>query len=590
MATYSIQCSKVGAFNYATNFTLYVILDEININIENNSSQVNYNVYCQSNGSGSINSRHLKYFSINGQEIVNSTSTINASSPNAYIPIASGTIGPIMHNADGTKAVSFEAKIQASSYGIAASINNSFTLQTIPRASSISCTTANITEPAIISINSASSNFWHRIWANFGNLENIIISENQAGGTLSWTIPETFYSQIPNSKSGVGTIYCATYSGQTQIGLKSTLFTVTTNEEKCRPIVSAELKDINEDTIALTGDNSKLIKYKSNVQISLSIEAKNSATISNKKINETILEEDIIIINNIETNTFDIIVTDSRGYSNIALRLETEMIDYIPITIKPSIKRIQPTTGEVEITYTGNYYNGSFGTTNNNIDIKWFYKIESENEWTLGGTLTPTIEENTYSNGNNPILLGNTFDYQKSYDFYLQVTDKLSEVISIMNITQGIPIFNWGKDFVNINANLKIFEKPLLELIFPIGSTYITQEDVNPSTILNFGTWERLKGKVCLGLDENDEQFNQIGKTGGEKEHILTISEIPSHNHIIENPFYSFLENAYGLNGQVYKGEKKEESQTITSNVGGGQAHNNLQPFEIVGYMWIRKS
>lgn len=68
----------------------------------------------------------------------------------------------------------------------------------------------------------------------------------------------------------------------------------------------------------------------------------------------------------------------------------------------------------------------------------------------------------------------------------------------------------------NLSApNLNNMQIELMKLVFPIGSTYITQEETNPSTILNFGTWERVKGKVLVGLDENDTAFNIIGKTGG---------------------------------------------------------------------------
>ena len=70
----------------------------------------------------------------------------------------------------------------------------------------------------------------------------------------------------------------------------------------------------------------------------------------------------------------------------------------------------------------------------------------------------------------------------------------------------------------------------LMELAFPIGSTYITQTDTNPATILKFGTWERFKGLVALGVDEDDENLNEIGKTGGEKKHKLTAGEIPPLN------------------------------------------------------------
>ena len=128
----------------------------------------------------------------------------------------------------------------------------------------------------------------------------------------------------------------------------------------------------------------------------------------------------------------------------------------------------------------------------------------------------------------------------------------------------------------------------LMKLVFPIGSTYVTQSNTNPCTILNFGTWERLKGKVCLGVDENDEDFKTIGKTGGEKKHTLTINEIPSHKHSLPYSVWGNISGAYqqrtSENVGNYSGEIKE-----TNQVGGGQAHNNLQPYEVVGYMWIRR-
>ncbi len=85
------------------------------------------------------------------------------------------------------------------------------------------------------------------------------------------------------------------------------------------------------------------------------------------------------------------------------------------------------------------------------------------------------------------------------------------------------------------DANLNAMQKGLMELVFPVGSTYITQSDTNPNTILEFGTWERLKGKVCLGIDEDDEDLDIIGKTGGEKTHKLTTQEMPSHTHALNN-------------------------------------------------------
>jgi hypothetical protein len=141
-------------------------------------------------------------------------------------------------------------------------------------------------------------------------------------------------------------------------------------------------------------------------------------------------------------------------------------------------------------------------------------------------------------------------------------------------------------DIKNLGTK-KVTLANILKLIFPIGSTYVTQLETNPKEILGFGTWERLKGKVCLGVDEEDVDLNEIGKTGGEKEHTLTIAEMPSHNHSTSLELYALKPQGgsqeFGSGGALSK-------MIAINNTGGGQAHNNMQPFEVVGYMWIRRS
>lgn len=458
MATYTARCSAVGGFGYATNFTLYVVLSETEISTDNNKSKVNYNVYCQSSGSGSINATHLKYFNINGQDIINSNVNVNVSSPNAYISIANGSI-EIPHNSDGTKAISFSAKIQGTTYGVLASLSGTFTLTTIARASSISCTTANIEETAIVTISSASANFRHTVIAYFGNL-SVQIATNVAGGIISWTIPNSFYTQIPNSKSGVGTITCNTYNNGNLIGSKSAVLTITTNEQKCKPTLSATVVDTNQTTIALTGSNAKLVKHKSTAKVTITTSAKNGASISSKKVNNTVVSGDNISISAIETNTFLVNVTDSRGYTNSVV-LKPTVINYIPLSINATIKRTQPTTGEVDLTFSGNYFNGNFGNTSNTLTINWYYREKGNSTWISGGALAKTINGNMYNNGTSSISLGKSFDYQKTYEFYLNIVDKLTTLRPTYIVNKGIPVFNWGKNFVNVNGELLVNNEPI---------------------------------------------------------------------------------------------------------------------------------
>ena len=152
----------------------------------------------------------------------------------------------------------------------------------------------------------------------------------------------------------------------------------------------------------------------------------------------------------------------------------------------------------------------------------------------------------------------------------------------------GYFVFKNGETAAN-EDNLNAMHRELMKMIFPIGSRYTTEDaNTNPSSILDFGTWERFKGLVALGVDENDENMNAVGKTGGEKEHTLTTQEMPSHTHGLNNNTL-VNRNISGTGGA--QGSNTVQGATITANnTGGGQPHNNLQPFEVVGYMWIRRS
>jgi hypothetical protein len=91
-----------------------------------------------------------------------------------------------------------------------------------------------------------------------------------------------------------------------------------------------------------------------------------------------------------------------------------------------------------------------------------------------------------------------------------------------------------------------------------------------------------LKGKVGVGKDGTQTEFDTLGETGGEKTHTLTTNEIPSHNHGIRSVFGengNIVLQAGGSFGWSVDQNKK------TSNEGGGQAHNNLQPYLVVNYI-----
>ncbi len=124
-----------------------------------------------------------------------------------------------------------------------------------------------------------------------------------------------------------------------------------------------------------------------------------------------------------------------------------------------------------------------------------------------------------------------------------------------------------------------------IDFIYPIGSIYATTNTTSPNVLFG-GTWERYaEGRCLVGYQSSDSDFGTIGKTGGEKTHTLTVSEMPAHNHS-DNLYAQGSWQTVGASSPKGAGNNADWSHG-TSNTGGGQAHNNLQPY-IVVYYWRR--
>lgn len=152
--------------------------------------------------------------------------------------------------------------------------------------------------------------------------------------------------------------------------------------------------------------------------------------------------------------------------------------------------------------------------------------------------------------------------------------------------------------------------------IYPIGAIYMSTVSTNPATLFKIGNWEALPaGRVLLAQGTSTWGVNySAGSTGGEDKHTLTVSESAPHNHT-GNATTSGSTHTHALtmrashgkdgnggvprfgDGDVWSDYKTqnlsaagEHSHAITiNNSGGGQAHNNMQPYLSV-YMWKRIS
>lgn len=125
--------------------------------------------------------------------------------------------------------------------------------------------------------------------------------------------------------------------------------------------------------------------------------------------------------------------------------------------------------------------------------------------------------------------------------------------------------------------------KQLFLLMHRVGDIIFSTSDENPSTIYG-GTWVAWgKGQVPVGVDTSDSDFNTVEKTGGEKEHTLTVDEMPSHKHDFGQQFTGMPVSSGNYGYYMIAGTQTD----VIKNTGGNQPHNNLQPY-ITCYMWKR--
>ena len=184
---------------------------------------------------------------------------------------------------------------------------------------------------------------------------------------------------------------------------------------------------------------------------------------------------------------------------------------------------------------------------------------------------------------------------------------------------------NKPNDSGNIDYRLLNFDD-----VYPVGSIYMSVNNVNPATLFG-GTWEQIAGGRCLiGANSN----YALGTTGGEATHLLNANEIPSHNHSVSisnsgghkhnrgtmeitgtfgaddrmfNSYSGAFAKGHGADtgsqrseygnvfdfraSRAWTGETSEAGGHSHScsigSTGGGQAHNNMQPYLVVN-IWKR--
>jgi len=166
-----------------------------------------------------------------------------------------------------------------------------------------------------------------------------------------------------------------------------------------------------------------------------------------------------------------------------------------------------------------------------------------------------------------------------------------------------------GNDFqtefeaVRTDINSKAETVDILSSVYPVGSIYMNATNsTNPASILGFGTWTAFgAGRVPVGFDASNSNFNAAEKTGGSSDaivvshtHTATSSVTdPGHKHQIQATANG---SGTGGTGPFVEGSYNRDTTTATTGITVGTTVNstgssgtnaNLQPY-ITVYMWKR--
>lgn len=445
-----------GGTSDVRNYTIKLKLTEESTSVSANTSLVSYVFSIERQNYGIFTGPYFDWdISIGGKTIAIRDFAFNIPTSGASSQvIASGQI-TIAHDSDGGKTMPFsvytpDTRNLSPTYGPPEiRLTGTWKLTTIPRASSISAINADIGSDTLITISRASSAFTHTVTYKFGSLTGTI-AKKTTKTSIPWTVPTSFYGQIPNAKYGTVTLTCQTYSGSTLLGSKTATFRATADEDTCRPTVSGSVVTVDSLSQTLTGGTAKLIRYVSTARATITATAKNSATISKRTVNgqELISTKDFPAV---ETGSFAFAATDSRGYTGSAT-VSPEFIQYVPLTLTPTVKRLTPTGDTVRVSIKGNFWAGNFGAVENALTLSYQYQV-------VGGAFTESVPIS------GAVISGNTYsvtldvgeiDYREPYIFRFTAKDKAMTLTQDINLAQGIPVCDWGKFDFRFNVPVEV--------------------------------------------------------------------------------------------------------------------------------------
>jgi hypothetical protein len=474
--------------------------------------------------------------------------------------------------------------------------------------------------------NSKLSELNHKIKLTFGT-QSATVTVGRGVGTASYTVPMSWLEQMTDKGSANGAAVLETYSGSTLVGSRSYSFTVTA-PDSAAPTITLTLLQTGDARPSGWG---MYLQTFSGVDLVASVQTQYLATMSSLVFSDGTKDSQNQYISHVPIlfaageKTFTVVVTDSRGKQSTATATITVVPYASPVFNSTRIARCDVNGTETDTDgsplETGTYINVladvmySDCNTHNTISIA--VDVDVDGVWVPVGNPANGVQSTLPAPPTSDFPSG--FDPATVYKFRIKAVDVMGKEISRTVYLQSISMLMHFRDDgdgmaigmvsrragceVNPGWSFYVHGREIVDLIYPVGSVYISVNSVNPQTIFG-GTWVQIEDTFLLAAG----QTYAAGATGGEAEHTLSEAEMPEHRHYPYgktadgngNWRFATIRDRSGNSGKleasrgtgVYTFASNSawgdlDIRSVTGYTGSSAAHNNMPPYLAV-YMWKR--
>lgn len=525
-------------------------------------------------------------------------------------------------------------------------------------------------------ISSSSSSYKHKLTLSIAG-KTLTLLDGVARGTHSFTAPSSWAKNFPNASSASATLILETKDGNTSLGTNtySNIVVKVDGASGVNPVAT-----IN----SITTKDSYAISGSSQIEVSIAGTAKEGASIKtytlkvgSSSYTYASAGTKTITASGSGAQAFSLEVIDSRGLSSTSSSTTRYITNYVAPALKTGAQPLQRVDGSGNASIQGKYYSFTYA----GVDYCNIVNFSTGSNIANSVSITITINGVTSQITSSPWRSTREYAVDQSYTATVKITDLRTTVTYTFDapsasylihfleqknsvgigcaaealangetgkITMGWPVSFKGSASIAgglaISGELKLSslhplsvkcggtgattiegaqkKLEIIDLVYPVGSIYMSMNATNPKDLFGIGTWERCGvGRVPVGVSPDTQAFSTAGNSGGSMTHTLTVDEMPPHQHypsdrdshtitengvVYKSQFVTVANMGSAATGRYQvgtssssnlwtvasKGRSDQEKYGVsatsdTSSVGGGQSFSTMPPY-FVCYMWKR--